>query len=102
MYTGFATSGNLISGAKDANPATGATPTWGTLSWTATTPAGSNIQFQVAASNNAAGVFNFVGPDDTANTFFTNNSSLAQFNGFRFLRYKSPVDRNEQRDADLE
>jgi hypothetical protein len=89
MNFGFSTSGDFVSGAKDANPATGATPTWGTLSWTNTVPAGTTLKFQAAASSNAAGVFNFVGPDGTANTFFTSGASLAQFNGFRFLKYKA-------------
>src|SRR5205814_2119924 len=88
MQAGYASSGNFISGAKDANPALGNAPTWGTLSWTATVPANTTLKFQAAASNNAAGVFNFVGPDGTANTFFTSGASLAQFNGFRFLKYK--------------
>ncbi|MBD0370068.1 MAG: carboxypeptidase regulatory-like domain-containing protein [Pyrinomonadaceae bacterium] len=89
MYTGFATSGNLVSGAKDANPATGKSPTWGTLSWNGTTPANTTLKFQAAASDNAAGVFSFVGPDGTANTFFTSGASLSQFNGKRFLKYKA-------------
>jgi MBG domain (YGX type)/Carboxypeptidase regulatory-like domain/Bacterial Ig-like domain (group 3) len=90
IKTGFGTTGNLISGVKDANPPVGANPTWGTLSWSnAALPAGTNIQFQAAASNNPAGVFNFVGPNGTAATFFTNGQSLAQFNGFRYLKYKA-------------
>ena len=79
----------FISSAKDANPAMGAQALWGTLTWTATTPASTNVQFQAAASNSSAGVFNFVGPDGTANTFFTNGGSLSQFNGNRYLRYKT-------------
>ena len=89
MTTGYASTGNLISGAKDANPVAGATPQWGMLSWTAVTPASTDVKFQAAASNNAAGVFTFVGPDSTANTFFTNGASLAQFNGNRYLKYKA-------------
>jgi hypothetical protein len=91
MQTGYSahSPGNFISSAKDANPAVGSTPQWGTISWTATTPANTNIQFQAAASNSAAGVFNFVGPDGTANTFFSNGGSLSQFNGNRFVRYKT-------------
>jgi uncharacterized repeat protein (TIGR01451 family) len=89
MKTGFAASGNFVSGIKDANPASGTTPTWGTLSWNATTPASTNIQFQVAASNNPAGPFTYVGPNGTASTFFTSGGSLAQFNGSRYLRYRA-------------
>ncbi len=79
MSSGFA-AGNLISAVKDA----GATPMWTTLTWTATTPANTSVKFQVAGSNNLAGPFNFVGPDNTAATFFTTNgASLSQFNGLR-------------------
>jgi hypothetical protein len=88
VNTGYRSSGNLISSVKDANPAVGATAKWTTISWTATTPANTNVTFQVAASNNVAGPFNFVGPDGTAATFFTNGGSLAQFNGNRYLKYK--------------
>jgi hypothetical protein len=90
MDTGFASSGNLISGVKDANPSAGSSPSWSQLSWTATTPANTGVQFQAAASNNASGPFNFVGPDGTASTFFTTSgASLSQFNGFRYLKYKA-------------
>src|SRR5207244_9217669 len=64
--------------------------TWTTLSWSATTPANTTVKFQAAASNSAAGPFNFVGPDGTAATFFTvSGASLAQFNGKRYLQYKA-------------
>ena len=89
MQTGFAASGNLVSSLKDANPASNATSNWGTLSWTADTPANTSIQFQIAASNNASGPFSFVGPDGTPSTFFGNGDSLAQFNGNRYLKYQA-------------
>ncbi|MEO8584624.1 MAG: carboxypeptidase regulatory-like domain-containing protein [Acidobacteriota bacterium] len=90
MFTGFAASGNLVSSVKDANPAPGFTPTWTTLSFTASTPASTTVRFQVAASSSAFGPFNFVGPDTTAGTFFsTSGGSLAQFNGNRYLQYKA-------------
>ncbi len=83
-------SGALISSTKDANPTGGATPKWQLLSWTASTPANTAVSFQLAASNNAAGPFNFVGPDGTATTFFTTSStSLSQFDGNRYLRYEA-------------
>jgi hypothetical protein len=84
----FAT-GDFVSGLKDSNAAAGLTPLWGTLAWNAATPAGTAIQFQAAASNNPNGPFNFVGPDGTSGTFFTNGGSLSQFNGFRYLKYKA-------------
>ncbi|MBV9927595.1 MAG: carboxypeptidase regulatory-like domain-containing protein [Acidobacteria bacterium] len=87
----FFLNGNLVSGTKDANPAVGSIPNWGALSWTADTPANTAVTFQVAASNNVNGPFNFVGPNGTAATFFTNGGSLSQFNGLRYLRYKASL-----------
>lgn len=90
MNSGFALSGNLVSGMKDANPHAGGAVTWTTLSWNASTPAGTTLKFQVAASNSATGPFNFVGPDGTVATFFTTSgASLAQFNGLRYLKYQA-------------
>ena len=85
----YETSGNIVSSPKDANQADGSTAGWGTISWTATTPAGTNVKFQAAAGNNASGPFSFVGPDGTSNTYFEQNASLAQFNGSRYLKYKA-------------
>ncbi len=92
MSTGFAPSGTFVSSLKDANPASGATPTWLAISWTAAPPAGTTVRFQAAASDSAAGPFSFVGPDGTAATFFGNGDSLAQFNGKRYLKYKALLD----------
>jgi hypothetical protein len=89
--TGYVASGNLVSTVKDANPG-GATiyPHWATMSWNATTPAGTAVKFQVAGHDNATGFFNFVGPDGTAATFFTTSpANITQFNGFRYLKYKA-------------
>jgi len=91
MQSGFTSPGTFVSSIKDANPASGATPNWNTLSWTASTPANTAIKFQAAASNNISGPFNFVGPDGTAGTFFTNGGSLAQFNGSRYLEYQASL-----------
>jgi hypothetical protein len=86
----YAASGTLVSSLRDSNPAVGVSTAWTTLSWTATTPAGTSVKFQVAGSNSASGPFNFVGPDGTANTYFTTGgSSLGQFNGQRYLKYKA-------------
>jgi len=88
--TALQPSGNLVSSTKDSGAVTGTTTTWTTLSWTATTPVNTTVKFQAAASNNAAGPFNFVGPDGTAATFFTTTgASLSQFNGKRYLQYKA-------------
>lgn len=81
---GFATPGTFISSLKDANPAAGGSAAWGTISWTASTPANTSIQFHVAASSNPNGPFNFVGP-------FVNGASMAQFNGARYLKYRATL-----------
>src|SRR4029077_5947827 len=42
-----------------------------------------------------SGPFTFVGPDGTANTFFTTSgASLSQFNGKRYLEYKAFLSTN--------
>ncbi|HEX9982141.1 MAG TPA: IPT/TIG domain-containing protein [Thermoanaerobaculia bacterium] len=90
MDSGYITSGQFVSSVKDMNPAIGLTPIWTAISWTATLPAGTSVQFQVAGSNSANGPFNFVGPDGTAATFFTTSgASLSQFYGLRYLQYKA-------------
>lgn len=90
MDTGYRASGDMISTIKDANPEPGHVPTWSTLSWNATVPANTSLQFQVAASNAFSGPFVFVGPDGTAATFFTaSGASLSQFDNNRYLRYRA-------------
>lgn len=90
MKTGYAASGDLVSGLKDSNPSPGLTPIWSTLSWNAATPANTTLRFQMAGSNADSGPFNFVGPDGTAATFFTTSpASLNQFYGLRYVGYKT-------------
>jgi hypothetical protein len=90
VKTGYTSDGNFVSGVKDSNPTGGLVPHWTTLAWNALTPANTAIKFQGAGSNSFDGPFDFVGPDGTANTFFnTSGASLAQFNGFRYLKYKA-------------
>ncbi|HEX8146804.1 MAG TPA: MBG domain-containing protein [Pyrinomonadaceae bacterium] len=92
MDTGYAPSGTLVSGLKDANPHAGGAVSWATLSWNASAPAGTSVKFKVAASNSPFGPFNFVGPDGTAATFFTTSgASLSQFNGRRYLKYQATL-----------
>lgn len=90
-YMGYATLGTFVSSLKDANPAAGETPAWTTLSWNASVPTNTSLKFQVAASNNATGPFNFVGPDGTASTYFMSASSLAMFTGNRYLKYQATL-----------
>jgi hypothetical protein len=93
--SGYTSSGTFVSSLKDANPEPGSTADWTTLSWTASTPAGTSVKFQIAASNSQYGPFNFVGPNGTANTFFTTSgASLSQFNGMRYVEYKAFLSTN--------
>src|SRR5262249_840572 len=84
MNTGFTTPGTFISSVKEANPLVGATPTWGSIAWTASVPDGTTLLFHAAASDSPFGPFTFVGPDGTDTTSFANGGSLAQFNGKRY------------------
>jgi hypothetical protein len=89
MQSSFAASGTIVSSTKNANPVPGNWVTWGAISWNATVPANTSVQFQAAASNSPDGPFTFVGPDGTAATFFTNGASLSQFSGNRYLKYRA-------------
>jgi hypothetical protein len=84
LKTGFVASGTFVSSVKDANPANGATPEWGNLTWTATVPAGTTLTFHAAASNNPNGPFTFVGP-------FAQGDSLSMFNGKRYVKYRATL-----------
>jgi hypothetical protein len=90
MQTGYSSSGNLISGLKDNNPGGGFFGHWTTFSWTASTPANTSINFQVAGSNSQYGPFNFIGPDGTAGTFFNSSANLYPLLGnLRYMKYKA-------------
>ncbi len=90
VKTGFAATGSFASSIKDTHPVAGGTANWSTIAWAATTPASTEVKFQIAASNASTGPFGFVGPDGTAATYFTSSgASLSQFNGKRFLQYKA-------------
>ncbi|MEO6355248.1 MAG: T9SS type A sorting domain-containing protein [Ferruginibacter sp.] len=78
--------GDFTSQVQDA----GALLTFSGLGFTANKPAGTDIKFQVAASNHTAGPFTFVGPDGTAASYFTNtNTSLLQFTNVQYIQYKA-------------
>ena len=88
--SGYVSAGDLVSSLKDSAPPAGATPTWSTLSFTSSVPSGTAVKFQAAASGASGGPFNFVGPDGTANSYFTtSNADLSRFNGNRYLKYRA-------------
>jgi hypothetical protein len=83
---GFAASGTLESAVIDTG---WRLARWSSLSWGATSPAGTSVKFQIASSNSASGPFNFIGPDGTAGTFFTTSgAALAPLGLARYLKYK--------------
>ena len=91
IHAGYFSPGVFTSSLKDANPAPGSDSEWGTLSWTATTPASTGVTFQVAASNSQYGPFSFVGPNNTTATTFDDGGSLAMFDTYRYLKYRATL-----------
>ncbi len=91
MSPGFSSTGTVTSPVNDDNPAAGAASRWSTLSWDATTPTNTSVEFQVAGSNSPTGPFTFVGPDGTAGTFFTTSGGVLapELNGLRYLEWKA-------------
>lgn len=80
-----ASSGTLTSSTMDFGGAT----VFETLSWSETTPTGTDVRFQVASSSSGTPT-DFIGPDGTNATFYTATSSglHASHDGDRYLRYK--------------
>jgi serine protease len=85
----YATSGVFTSSSKDGTPGGYHSVEWNSISWNAASPISTEVRMQAAASNLVTGPFNYVGPDGTAATYFTSGASLAQFNGYRYLRYRA-------------
>jgi hypothetical protein len=85
----YATSGVFTSSSKDGTPGGYHSAEWDSISWNASSPGGTEVRMQAAASNSTVGPFNYVGPDGTAASYFTSGASLAQFNGYRYLRYRA-------------
>ena len=54
---------------------------WGSLQWTARTPLGTSVRFQVA-TNRGGSIWNFVGPDGTTSSYFEDS-------GRTFFEYQS-------------
>jgi len=68
---------------------TGASNTLSTVSYTASLPTGTNIQFQISGSSDNSTWTDFVGPGGTSATYFTSGQSIpAAFTSYRYLKYK--------------
>ncbi|MCH7541191.1 hypothetical protein IH981_00210 [Patescibacteria group bacterium] len=82
--TPFLLSGMFESQSFDATSIVG----FNFLTWSATEPAGTNIQFRVA-TNNDNSTWNFVGPDGTNATFYENPEAFPlNFIEGRYVRFK--------------
>ncbi len=79
-------SGTLTSSTWD----TGSASDFGTISWTATTPASTTLKFQVATNNDSA-TWNFKGPDGTSSTYYTTSGTTIWTgnNIARYIKYKA-------------
>ncbi len=87
--TAYYASGTLTSSTYD----TGGASNFGNLAWTATTPAGTSIKFQIATNNDSA-TWNFKGPDGTAGTYYTSSggSIWPGHDSDRYIKYKAFFD----------
>ena len=64
---GYASSGTYLSPVYDA----GRSALWQNLSWAETLPSGTNVEMQVAFSDDPEGPWTYLGPDGTSGTRFT-------------------------------
>ncbi|HRQ63734.1 MAG TPA: hypothetical protein PKZ76_02520 [Xanthomonadaceae bacterium] len=84
----YIAAGSIESALKDSEPDALVT-SWTSLAWVASTPMGTDVAFQVAASTSTDGPFVFVGPDGSPDSFFIDgDGSLSQFKGMRYLKTK--------------
>jgi prepilin-type N-terminal cleavage/methylation domain-containing protein len=93
----YASSGTLTSSVFD----TGSDQVvYNWIKWSGIAPQNTSIRFQLASSNNIAGPWNFVGPDGTASTFYTNGSiDYINYNfhaNQRYLRYSLYLDTSSE------
>lgn len=72
-------------------------PTWKTMKWEGEVKGGASVRFQFATATKKNGPWDFVGPDGTANSFYTTKeSSLSvQHHAQRFARYRVVLERGE-------
>jgi serine protease len=82
------TAGWLVSSLHDSRVADGRPVLWDTLNLSASGSPTTSARLQVAASDAATGPFEFVGPDGTANTWFTAGAGASPGQFGRYLRYR--------------
>ena len=85
---GYVPSGNFTSSVIDV----GQEAAFNTLDFDVQIPADTNLQLQVAVSNNPAGPWNYVGPDGTSASYYTLTSTKAIHLDYilgRYFRYRA-------------
>jgi hypothetical protein len=81
----YYSSGTIISSSYN----TGTNADFGTISWTAVTPPGTSVKFQIAANTDNA-TWLFKGPDGTAGTYYTSGAAVwSGLDGSRYVKYKA-------------
>lgn len=84
----YATNGTLVSNAYNI----GSNFLLKTINWSAITPAGTSLKFQIKSASSEAGLTgkNFVGPDGTIGTFYTTSGDTiwGGHNGNQWIQYK--------------
>ena len=95
----YAASGELESSTFDT-ASTAVVYNW--IAWTGSTPANTQIRFQLASSNESTGPWNYLGPDGSNSTYYTNGARdfihYTSHLNHQYFRYKLFLDSQ----ADLE
>ncbi|MBU1202792.1 hypothetical protein KKH39_01985 [Patescibacteria group bacterium] len=74
--------------------------TYNWIAWTGTEPSGTDIRFQLATSDNEAGPWNFIGPDGSSSSYYTN--SIQEYINYsahqddRYIRYRLFLDSDSE------
>ncbi|HWT55735.1 MAG TPA: hypothetical protein VN031_01735 [Candidatus Microsaccharimonas sp.] len=85
VYSGYRPSGTIESSSFDP----GANVGYNYFTFTGTAPAGTTLQFQIAANNVGSG-WSYVGPDGTASTYYTSSGKIPlSLVSNRYFRYKA-------------
>ncbi len=79
------------------------------LVWRGSKPAGTSVQFQIAASNDSSGPWTYIGPDGTSSSYYPQDTSLGAgvsipldysfHNNYRYFRYRVRLSSNSNSSA---
>ena len=82
--------GTVVSTTFDSG---GANVVWNTISWVGGTPSGTVLRYQLAASNDPEGPWDYFGPGGSTSTYYTTSgtSTWAGLNAKRYMRYFAQI-----------